>query len=394
MNHMISFLAVAALATALAPTLMPRPAEAEILAMMNYESKTPKALKAMNLSGERKEGIAIVDVDPDSANFGSIVMDVPLPPDLVAHHIFYDRESEKAYMTALGKSQMYVFDLEQFPYRMRRLDMPDCTMGEDVFFSEDNKTWYLTCMMSARVIVGDVATDKVKRIIKLPDSYPHGIAVLSDIDRILVTSTVSGDLKVAHEDIIVVEASTGKELGRIKMSNKKSPSKVAPVEVLRVPGTNPPVVYVTNMFGGTIWAATWNPSKKDFDAEQVFDFNPIKAGVPLEMYFNEARDRLYVTTASPGKFHIFDISAGPMRPKLLKTLPAANGAHHVGITKDERYAFVQNALLNLPGMDDGSVTVIDLKKQKVIGSMDTLKKLGLNPNLIVLLPRWNHQGGH
>ena len=395
MNRMISFLALTALAVAaLAPALMPKPAGAEILAMMNYESKTPEALKALKLAGQRKEGIAIVDVDPNSSNFGTIVMDVPLPPGLVAHHIFYDRESEKAYLTALGKSQMYVFDLEQFPYRLRRLDLPDCAMGEDVFFSEDNKTWYLTCMMSARVIVGDVATDKVKQVIKLPDSYPHGIAVLSDIDRILVTSTVSGDLKVAHEDIIVVEASTGKELRRIKVSHKKSPSGAAPVELLRVPGTNPPVVYVTNMFGGTLWAATWNPSKKDFDAVQVFDFNPIKAGVPLEMYFNQAVDRLYVTTANPGKFHIFDISAGPMTPKLIDTLPAAGGAHHVAFTKDERYAFVQNALLNLPGMDDGSITVIDLKQQKVVRSMDTLKNLGLNPNLIVLLPRWNNMGGH
>ncbi|MCH7937107.1 MAG: YncE family protein [Proteobacteria bacterium] len=351
-------------------------------------------MKALKLPRERREGIAIVYVDPGSSNFGAIVMDVRLPPDLVAHHIFYDRESEKAYMTALGKSQMYVFDLEQFPYRLRRLDLPDCAMGEDVFFSEDNKTWYLTCMMSARVIVGDVATDKVKRIIMLPDSYPHGIAVLSDIDRILVTSTVSGDLKVAHEDIIVVEASTGKELRRIKLSNKKSPSGSAPVELLRVPGTNPPVVYATNMFGATLWALTWNPSKKDFAAEQVFDFNPIKAGVALEMYFNDARDRLYVTTANPGKFHIFDISAGPMTPKLINTLPAAAGAHHVAFTKDERYAFVQNALLNLPGMDDGSITVIDLKKQQVVRSMDTLKNMGLNPNLIVLLPRWNNMGGH
>ncbi len=98
----MTWLFAGALAAALAPMLMPRAAEAEILAMMNYESKTPEALKALKLTGERKEGIAIVDVDPNSSNFGAIVMDVRLPPDLVAHHIFYDRESEKAYMTALG----------------------------------------------------------------------------------------------------------------------------------------------------------------------------------------------------------------------------------------------------------------------------------------------------
>ena len=40
-------------------------ASAEILAMMNYESKTPDQVKALKLTGpeERREGIAIVDVD-------------------------------------------------------------------------------------------------------------------------------------------------------------------------------------------------------------------------------------------------------------------------------------------------------------------------------------------
>ncbi|NQU60056.1 MAG: YncE family protein [Rhodospirillales bacterium] len=386
----------AILAAFLIAALSPVSVNAEILAMMNYESKTEKAQKAMGMKGpyKRREGIAIVDVDPNSDKFGSIVMDVPLPPDLVAHHIFYDHEQEKAYMTSLGKSELHVFDLDQFPYKMKRLDMPDCKMGEDVVFSEDNKTWYLTCMMSARVIVGDVATDKVKKIIEIPNSYPHGIMLMDDIDRLLVTSTVSGDLKVAHEEVIVLEASTGKVLQRVKVSNKKSPSGAAPVEVLRVPGTNPPVVYTTNMFGATLWALTWSPSKKSFSGQQVFDFNPMKASVVLEMYFNKTHDRLYVTSGVPGGMHTFDISGGPMKPKLISTIKAGAGAHHVAFTKDDKYAFVQSTLLNLPGLDDGSVTVVDRKSGKAIKSMDTLKNMGLNPNLIVLLPKWNSSGGH
>ena len=55
---------------------------------------------------------------------------------------------------------------------------------------------------------------------------------------------------------------------------------------------------------------------------------------------------------------------------------------------------VQNNFVGLPGMDDGSVTVIDLEKEEVIASMDTLKKQGLNPNSIVLLPEWHHDAGH
>jgi hypothetical protein len=88
------------------------------------------------------------------------------------------------------------------------------------------------------------------------------------------------------------------------------------------------------------------------------------------------------------------MTGGPLAPKLIKTLPAGEGAHHVGITKDERYGFVQNALLNLPGMSDGSITVVDLAKGEVVGSVDTLKDMGLNPNSLVLLPEWNHFAGH
>ena len=50
------------------------------------------------------------------------------------------------------------------------------------------------------------------------------------------------------------------------------------------------------------------------------------------------------------------------------------------------YLFVQNSLLNLEGMSDGSITVIDLKADKVLGSIDTLKAQGFNPNCIMLLP--------
>lgn len=55
-------------------------AQAEILAMLNYESKPEQTT--------RKEGLAILDVDPKSPTFGKMLMDIPLPPDLVAHHIF------------------------------------------------------------------------------------------------------------------------------------------------------------------------------------------------------------------------------------------------------------------------------------------------------------------
>jgi len=367
--------------------LFPAVPQAEILAMLNYESKPQQTI--------RREGIAVIDVDPASGNFGRTLMDIPLPPDLVNHHIFYNRDVSKAYITALGKSDLYVMDVTKFPYRLMKIGIPECQVGEDVVFSENNKIWYLTCMGSSKVIVGDAVSDKVLKVISPSKPYPHGIAINEDIDRMLITSSVrASDFGDPGETVTIIELSTGKELSSHKLSRKPSPSGVAPVEVLFVPGAEPPTVYATNMFGGTIWAGVWDPAIKDFRFDEAFDFTPLGSGVPLEMYFNEKVDRLYVTTANPGHFHIFDISGDLLKPKLLKTLPVSAGAHHVSFSPDERLAFVQNNFLGLPGMDDGSVTVIDLAKEEVIASMDTLKNQGLNPNSIVLLPEWHHDAGH
>ena len=373
-------------------------AGAEILAMLNYESKPDDQLKALGLpSGpeNRREGIAIMDVDPASSNFGKIMVDMPLPSDLVAHHIFYNKDASKAYITALGKPELRIMDMSRTPFPIKVLAVPDCVVGEDVVFSADNTKWYLTCMGSSKVVIGDAKTDTVTKVVATPAPYPHGIAVHDGIDRMLVTSTVRAtDLGDAGEAISVMEMSTGKTMGTHKLSSKPSPAGEAPVEVVFMPGANPPVAYATNMFGGTLWTATWDAAKQDFNVQQAFDFAKADSGIPLEIYFNKTSDRLYVTTAKPGRLHIFDVGSNPQAPKLLKTLPAAEGAHHVAFTSDGTYAIVQNSLLNLPDMSDGSLTILDLKTEAVVASINTFKKQGLNPNCIVLLPQWNDPAGH
>jgi hypothetical protein len=104
-------------------------------------------------------------------------------------------------------------------------------------------------------------------------------------------------------------------------------------------------------------------------------------------------ERLFVSTTNPGHFHIFDLTGDPMKPKLLKTLRAAQGAHHAALSPDERYAFVQNGVLNLPGLSDGSITVVDLEKLEVVDSIDTFKDAGYAINHILMLPEWHRAGG-
>jgi DNA-binding beta-propeller fold protein YncE len=377
--------------------LIPLTASAEILAMLNYETRPNPSLKELKMPfGDqgRKEGIAIMDVDPQSDRYSEILMDIPLPPDLVAHHVFYNRDASKIYLTALGKPELRVIDMTRNPYRMKVIDVPDCQVGEDVIFSADNKTWYETCMGSSVVVMGDAVNDTYTRTLELPAPYPHGIAVHEGIDRMLVTSTVrASDLADAGEVISVLEASTGKPLGTLKVSDKASPSGEAPVEILFVPGAEPPVAYINNMYGGNMWTATWNPANKNFDVAMAFDFGPENAGVPLEIYFTDDGARMYVTTAKPGHMHIFELGEDRSQARLVKTLKAGEGAHHVAFTKDGRYAIVQNSFINLPGMSEGSLTVVDMNTEKVVDTINTFVDNGMNPNCIVLLPEWNDPMG-
>ncbi len=362
-------------------------ASAEILALINYESKANQPV--------RREGIAIMEIDPESADFGKVLMEIPLPSDLVAHHIFFNRDRTKAYVTALGKSILHVVDLTTFPYRLRAIDVPDCQVGEDLVVSEDNRTWYLTCMGSSTVIVGDARVDKPIKTISATDPtaatilYPHGIAIHNGIDRVVVTSTVKPDMSDQGDSVTVLEASTGKVLSTHKIGSKPAPAKSAPVEVMFSPNADPPVMHITNMMENTLWAGVWDPSRKAFSFHQIDDFETRQQGMPLEMLYNKKGDRLFVTTAKPGFVNLYD-NSDPRHPRFLKTIAAAAGAHHGVLSPDERYLFVQNSLLNLEGLSDGSITVIDLQQDKVLGSIDTLKAQGFNPNCIILLP--NHFG--
>ena len=292
-------------------------ASAEMLALLNYESKPDQPV--------RREGIAIMDIDPESSDFGKILMEIPLPADLVAHHIFFNRDRSKAYITALGKSLLHVIDLTSFPYRLRAIPVPDCKVGEDLVVSEDNKTWYLTCMGSSNVIMGDAVKDvpvKTVSAAKPADAfilYPHGIAIHNGIDRVLITSTVKPDMSESGETVTVLEASTGKVLSTHKVSTKPSPSNAAPVEVMFAPNANPPVVHITNMMEGTLWAGVWDPKTKTFSFYQVDDFGPREQGMPLEMMYNGKGDRLYVTTAKPGFVNLYD-NTDPHHPKFLKEI--------------------------------------------------------------------------
>jgi len=353
-------------------------ATAEQTALVLYETKGAD-------QSQRQDGIAFLELDPAASDYGQILGQITLPRDFHSHHIFYNPARDRAYVTSLATPELRVFDVSAFPYRYNSVAVPGCEVGEDVSFSEAQGKWYLTCMGSSVVIVGDAETDEVLETIEMPAPWPHGIATNDAIDRQLVTSTVNpADPTELGEEIVVLQPSTGEILSTHKVSNEPSAQGTGPVEVFFVPGAEPALAYITNM-EGSLWLAEWQPESEEFAFREEFRFDELGQAVTLEVYFNAAGDRAYVTSAMPGHLNAFDIT-DPRAPKHLWATETAGGAHHLVFSTDGSRAYVQNSLLNLEGLNDGSISVIDLETGEKTGSIDTFKDSGLTVNTIILTP--------
>lgn len=236
------------------------------------------------------------------------------------------------------------------------------------------------------VAVFDAKTDKMVGQISAPAPhqpfirYPHGIGVDERLDRMIVTETVSPDLQDAGTSVTVIELSSGKVLST-HLLTKDGEEGSAPVEVFFLPDR--PVVYITAMIEGSLWAGVWDEDSKDFQFKVVDDLTTRGQSIPLEMYVGPD-GYLYVSFGVPGGVNVYDI-ADPTAPRLLKTLPADAGAHHIVFSPDGKYMIVQNNLLNLEKMNAGTISVVDLSSGRLVAQIDSFVKRGLQPASIALL---------
>ena len=56
---------------------------------------------------------------------------------------------------------------------------------------------------------------------------------------------------------------------------------------------------------------------------------------------------------------------------------AQQGAHHVLFSPDNQYMFVQNNLLNLDGINAGTISVVDFKSGELITTLDDFVEDGM-----------------
>jgi hypothetical protein len=385
-----------------------KPAAAESAARRNVEeSQALVLLRGLPTLGTA-HSIAIVELNPEAANFGAILQDFELPNlTFPLHHLYYSPNG-RLYATCLDpKSSLNEVALSRNASGaavingVKPLNTGGQQVGEDIVWHTVNgKEYMFVTFMGGTgleqpdcgsVGVFDPQSNALIKTIQARKSvvakgapyimYPHGLSAYQD--RLVVSSTVHPDLKTGvGNGITVIDLNTFEPIQNIVVEDAKPvnfPS--SPVEVLFVrpsivPGVAPAVL-VNTMFGFETWKIPYNEADKSFGAPvKVYDGVKANTGVPLEFYGNQTE--LFVSHALPGLVKRYKLSGLPELVSSGPDIKTEVGAHHMTFftaPSGRKVIAVQNNLLNLGNaadkdptevpflakVNDNSVTVHDLQ---------------------------------
>ncbi|SFN27328.1 hypothetical protein SAMN05421594_1982 [Chryseobacterium oleae] len=349
------------------------------------------------------DGIAVIELDPEAPNFGHISSKLELGVGVLPHHLYYNQTANKLYTTALGGSYLYQIKTEKDKNGQPQLvnatpiDTGENKVGENLFFTNDGR-YFMTFMGGAggpkdgSIGVFNANNNQLIKTIKAPIQdnpnqfimYPHGISVNEEKGIMMVTSTIHPDLTTGMGNTCTLLDMNTYELKETYLVADSQTDMSSPVEVLLLRGKFPQYALATTMLGGDIWIAPYNAVTKKYDAfSKIFDGSTQGLGWTLEMYIDD-NSKLYVSFADPGKVLVFDISNLPQL-KLLKTLTADKGAHHMVFFKTKKgkeVVAVQNNLLDIPNLNSGTISVIEIETGKTLGTVDLRTKYGILPESI------------
>jgi hypothetical protein len=352
--------------------------------------------------------VAMVELNPEAANFGAILQDFELPNlTLPLHHLYYS-PTGRLYSTCLDpKHSLVEIGLSRNASGapvingVKPVDTGGQQVGEDIIWhSVKGKEYMFVTFMGGTGVdqadcgsvgVFDPQSNALIKTIQARKSavakgapyimYPHGLSAYQD--RLVITSTVHPDLATGVGNAItVIDLNTFEPIQNIVVEDAKpvgfppSPVEVLFVRPSIVPGVAPAVL-VNTMFGFETWKIPYREADKSFGAPvKAYDGAKAGTGVPLEFYGNQTE--LFVSHALPGVVKRYKLSALPELVPSGPDIKAEVGAHHMifyTTPSGRKVIAIQNNLLNLGNkadknptdvpfiakVNDHSVTVNDLQ---------------------------------
>jgi hypothetical protein len=369
----------------------PSPAAPKPAARSNVEeSQALVLLRGLPTLGT-VHSIAIVELNPEAANFGAILQEFELPKlTLPLHHLYYSPNG-RLYSTCLDPK----FSLAEIGLSrnasgaavingVKQVDTGGQQVGEDIVWHTVNgKEYMFVTFMGGTGVdqpdcgsvgVFDPQSNALLKTIQARKSvvakgapyimYPHGLSAYQD--RLVISSTVHPDLKTGvGNGITVIDLNTFEPIQNIVVEDAKPvgfPS--SPVEVLFVrpsivPGVAPAVL-VNTMFGFETWKIPYNEADKSFSAPvKAYDGVKASTGVPLEFYGNQTE--LFISHALPGVVKRYKLSGLPELVPSGPDIKTGVGAHHMiffTTASGRKVVAIQNNLLNLGNAADKDPTEV------------------------------------
>jgi hypothetical protein len=358
-----------------------------------------------------KDGIALVDLNPESKRFGKIMQRKEIGTGVLPHHLYFNNEEKRLYTTALGGDYLYEVILDKgrdgVP-RMTRIvpvDTGGNLVGEDMFFTRDNSRYYVTFLMgqggekAGSVGVFDARTNELIETIVAPSPddpssgqpfimHPHGISANEDLGLMMVTSDAHAEQPIEiGNTVTTIDMATNKPI-KTQLVAESWDDLSETVEVLMLRGDLPPYALVTTINGGDIWIAEYDEASGTFgEFVEVVDGEQEGLGVALEFYIHSnhhGEKELYVSFAVPGVVNVYSLDSLPDLP-LKRTITTGPGAHHMAFFETEsgrELIVVQNNLINIDGLNDGTLMVLDSHTGELVRTLDMAEDYGLMPESI------------
>jgi hypothetical protein len=339
---------------------------------------------------DTSHSVAIVELDPESENFGKILSEAE-QPDMAEpfHHLYYSPNG-RLYATGLDPTCSLaeiglVRDASGAPQvsGFECLDTAGQMVGEDIMWTTSNGSEYMFVTFmgglggddGGSLGVFDPQTNEVVKVIEARKSevaegapyimYPHGISAFED--RMVISSTIHPDLATGvGNSITVIDLNTLEPVQTITVEGEAPigfPS--SPVEVLFArPSIHPeiePAVMVNTMFGFETWSIPYDAATKTFgEGKVIYSGTENGTGVPLEFYGTE--DELFISHGLPGVVKRYDLSKLPQLVSSGPDIVADPGAHHMIFftsASGRDLIAVQNNLLNLGNAEANDPTDVD-----------------------------------
>lgn len=317
-----------------------------------------KLLYVWTRDGDGKESdfLSVVDVDPRSGSYGTILATVPTNSSAnEAHHFGYTANADRIMAAGMFTNTLFVYDVKSDPRKPRLLR----TVALDPTGYSGPHTMYavpggvLIAMLGrvggggpgALILVDDDGTFKRAWPVVRPDGQPgymYDVGVKPEMNRMVTSSWAHpGHIKAGDH-----AQHSGKEVVVWDWREKKiiqvQEVDLAPLEVRWMHGPRGRGGFTNAAFGNSVWY--WEDANDDGQLE----FHRVIAlpdnSVPADMRVSYDNRYLYVSLWGGGKVQQYDI-ADPKAPTLVSEV-AIPQANMMKLSPDSRRLYVTNSLLS------------------------------------------------